>query len=227
LRNTVHPVLGGVALGHRIKRLQTAYEITSIRQLCNMLSPIWKTNYDAEVTTYSGFYWCPGGDLYDPATNQADRNYLWQMMQVFRYYRGGTRVSMMTNNLNTNVYSYATHFNGVGLAIGATTEDLFADSYDLTNLDEGFVYCPNATFNTFDVVLPYLSKYNCRLVQRNAYLGIVDYPENDDDTGFYLAKCSTTPADTNWSVIWMMGAADDFMLGFQTGIPVAIWVSAP
>jgi hypothetical protein len=226
LRNTEHPVLGGKNIGEKYERVQTAFEITSIKQLVNMLSPIWKTNFDSTITTYLGFSFSPAGEVYEPENNQARRNWWWQMCALFRYQRGGMRVSALANTFTTNIYSYALHDVNPGLAVNVVSEDFFSDAYDLTNIDEGFVFCPNVTFNTFDSILPYVSRFNCRLIQLNTNDYQVVEPEHDVDTGYYLATDQVLLAnvDPSWTVIWTAAGADDYLMGFQLGIPTAIWV---
>jgi len=223
LRDTVYPVIGGISTGYKMHRVQTSYEVTSIRQLCNMISPLQKVNEPITPDeNYYGMSWSPGGVILASQTNQWSRNYLLQMMQVFRYYRGGTRIVSMSNDNLTDVGAYIVHSNGTTDAVQVYNDNVFADTFDLSLTSQGFAWFPHVEFNTCDVIAPYLSKYNCRLIQYSPNAQ-VQTTENDQSRIYIGAK--PVSALTDWTTIFGMGAADDFLLGFQLGIPLSIWVS--
>jgi hypothetical protein len=218
LKSVNYPVLGGVKNGIRIKRVQTAYEVTSLKQLANMISVVFKKNEPTEdLQKYYGMSFSVGGVIIPSQSANFYNNYMLQMMSVFRYVRGGIRATLLSSDISGNALAIVTHPTGTDDAIKTFDLDFFDDTFDLGSIGQGFAFFPDSSLNTVDVIAPYLSKYNSRLIQY-VPLKQITTPQNDESRLFIASH----NANGN-TTIFGVGAADDFLLGFQLCIPKAIW----
>jgi len=229
LQKLNYPVIGGIPDGHTVHRLQTCNEVTGIRQLCNMLSKISYVTpeFDSFGNAVTGFAFCPSGNFEIPNGSfpLITQNYLLIMMQIFRYYRGGVRLSVMTDS-PAKIYSeaqfnyYQLNTSHVALAYTGFPNNMWS-IYSAGSQAQH--YHVNNFLMPYDVTLPYMSRYNCMpITMDNTGTGSLYV---DLDTIYVSLVCNPTPATSSTfaNVAWYLGGADDFLLGFQLGVPQATW----
>jgi len=222
LQSKDYPVLGGLEKGATYTREQTSFEITGIRQYCNMISKFTNVTATGTVPPFTmGFNISYGQDIrFDTANfSNAAYNYLLNWMTVFRYCRGGLRVSPW--------HDIAENVNGSSLL--AMRQDVttlapffstgFYSLFNTSNVDYTAVaYFPNTARGPVDLTIPYFSRFNATLISVHGNPAV---PYSKDVVSF---NYSAVDADSVLSFVTIasLGAADDFIMSWQMGIPLAI-----
>jgi len=216
-----YPPLGDVAKGRVNHGVYHPLEITGIKQLTNLLAPI--VSWLPGATDMSGYSIRPMGDpmIYSIARRS---NYQLNMMTVFRYWKGSYR--MVVRSRDPAIISQAkirclTNLDTTFMITTATAEDFNNLSADSTarGITRG-----SAQFqlhdNPVDVTTPDYNIYKCHptsnstpAVQPDLFRG-------------YVTDIRTVSPANNYVSLHMCGG-DDFILGWQLGIPALTKVTPP
>jgi len=208
-----YPPLGNIAKGRTNHKTYMIKEITSIKQLTNMLAPF--SLVQAGVLNISKLLVVNGGDFYSgpgPGTSQSIKNYATAMASVFRYQRGGMRVYLRTTDPEAQVWVNCEMLYGnISPVLSATTITGDPNDPDANNLVQSAMHFPRTSITPCDVVIPWNCQFHC-LPTRVGGSANVDlrYLQQADITATLLASTSS---------LLFIGGADDFILGFQMGIP--------
>lgn len=213
-----YPPIGGVACGRATHDVYMTSEVRSIKQMTNLLSPALSTALT--LATGCSFTINPTGLLnpYLVSPKMFSLNYLYTMMSVFRYARGGFRASVRSKDpsMLVNSITVTQHYNGTANFV--TTSAVSRDINDLTsgpNLD----YTANAQWtrcenSPADMICPQNLYYRCYPILNSATApSAQDAIPNQVFTMYCNTQLTTTP------VCLFVSGADDFILGFQLGIP--------
>jgi len=186
---------------------------SSIKQLISITTPVYIG------TGSSGVYInTVNRSLYYTTTNGYNLyNYLQEFKQVFRFWRGGLRFivdPMNTTGGTLDVEMVKAGGDGGELFTPIATPNIYNSGY-LRYLTHNISFRPTVN-NPIDFILPYYNTYNCQLTKVNPG-GVVGYGD-----GCGMAVNLSVNASTILSQ-WFLGmsAADDFIFGYQLGIPMA------
>jgi len=222
LQEMQYPSIGGIETGRIITRSNTATEVTSLRQLCNMLSRIYlETGGNTFTINVNGTYTMATDTFAGTTLPNAKYNYLLNIMSVFFFHRGGIRLwanqlpAVSTANGGYLISSIVSNY------LGEESKPLISASGDVsywTGIDEnrdftqGFYFSYDSMSQPLDIIVPYYSFYNCNHLQ---------YALAASGTSFNApTRVSIGGVGGSVSNITVfMGCADDFTLGCQIGIP--------
>jgi len=212
-----YPSIGNVGSGVTNHGVFNFIELTGIKQLCNMLCPYtWYRPTNISMTVPSGFRFNPLGtwpsyDIY--------RSYHWlsNMMVAFRYFRGGLRFHMRTLDPDAVCQVHVEYAvqNGVGFqGPPITIGDINAmgGGGQLNNANAQFA---KMSFNPADMVLPWYYYWKCAATAVSVSPPIVNVRAGPTAVIGVLTAATGFPA-----VSINIGGADDFILGFQLGVPL-------
>jgi len=210
-----YPPLGNVARGRVNHATFVGDEITSVKQLCNMLSPY--TSIGATAGSFVENIITPTGYIGYETNAAASFNWTFVMMTVYRYWRGGLRYAARTVDQTAvaQVYSYYVT-NG---QVAAFTQVGVAS--DINNITGGTYWgyqMSNAQFtkldiNPVDIVLPYYNYYKCYPTNMTVFRAELD---NLPCQQVIVQVQGTSSAP----IASFISGADDFLLGYQIGIPL-------
>jgi len=208
LMSVNYPPLGNMAhVGHISYKDRSPTLFTSIKQLTNMVSGL--LNFQAG--SFTGYTVCLHGDL-QLGNNYTTNNYLVNMMSVFRYWRGGTRVIILNNDHEAIVEVHCDYRDSTDLTTTLAPYDAFSSTTgEGSNLTYALAHFNHTGSNPCDVVIPWNCKYKCL------------YMRNHEDTTLqetkFLVSGFRVKSAANLRSMLCVGGADDFILGFQLGIP--------
>lgn len=205
-----YPCITNKNVGHVGHRIHMGNEITSLKQLCNMVSPLYVTTGSTALNQIT--FKLAGRIKLEE--NSGYNNFMLNMMTVYRYHRGGFRIvpASFINHLgydymaHTSTIPYVDNVNSDALTLSVgVANPLTVDN----NLAMGYYIASDKI--PADFTCPWYSSMNCRFNLFNNYNSWSD--SNSMTITYY---------DTgNQTVLFNLGAADDFLLGFQIGIPSA------
>jgi len=216
LMETEYPVLGGKQMGHVAVRTHFPMEVTGIRQLANMVTPLIAFTPSSSAPNYQGVSFNYGSaPKYDGTEGFSMNNFLFEWMQVFRYYRGGVRLVGYNGTSGTPAAGWHVYLN----YLQTTVPNLFGTvtTYSPTGNPDYWFYYSAYTINSgqtpLDVVVPNMCIYNCRLTQLAA--------GNTSGTFVNQGGVIASIGGFGLSSLVGIGAGDDFLYGFQIGAPLA------
>lgn len=212
-----YPPIGNCARGRTNEQVYHSLEINSVKQITNMLCPYKTVNPSATSTTAPVLFQInPAGYLNVYNADGSGFNWTMIMCTIFRYRRGGIRVAIRTLGVDaivqaSSLYSSAAQASSFFVSTVITSD---INNVDATNVFN--VCCANAQLgklpvNPCDTVIPYHNIYKC-YPNVPTSLAVGDALPNMNVTYGIL-----TP-NTN-QVQFLVSGADDFILGWQLGIP--------
>ena len=99
-----YPILGGTNMKHKSVRVSTSYEIASVKELCNMLTPIERTNVVTAADPLETVSYVNYGRQLNPFgwMNRSGKDPVWfcflyQIMALYRYVRGSVQFALETD----------------------------------------------------------------------------------------------------------------------------------
>lgn len=221
LRDKEYPVLGGSSMGRMSHSVFNVIETTSIKQLTNMVCPILKvTSLSTTLPTQVAYY--PFEDTNVGTTGQTNFVHMFYNMQtVFRYFRGGTR--LVLKNIDPNLIvqmRVGSEINAIGSIDQFSNASISTDDNDIGPTTVSLFQMAVAQFNKIssnpaDWVHPWYYKYKCALTRSNCISA-----NSQAQTGTFQTIQWYSTVASNKNLI-SLGGADDFLLGFQLGIPAA------
>jgi len=226
LRTKEYPTIGKTQyIGYKLKSHNTPVEFTSFRQLANMLTPLVRNKLPLAVDgTPNSFNFSLGANLSPTTTDFMAVNALITVMSAFRYWRGGWRavVASLEPALMTTA-ALELQIHAFGLIYG-TDADMNGGTYNsipTKDVMNGWFYSPQNSTTPVDVIVPWFSRYNCATSK-------IDIPpiwEVPWDGYKLIVVYQTKPTDYRLPVHLMIGAADDFLAGYQLGVPWATFTT--
>jgi len=202
---------------HMSNHTRMASEIHSILALIKYMTPVVATNCSSFQAT-SLFPYAPL-NLRNPTGDTIKRyySYLFQFMTVFRYWRGGIRLVVTPDNdspIQPTSVNMQFAVDQTGLYANTTTIAGPIHGKPLVN-SLGFTFHPDLTTAPIDVIIPYNSIYNCALTN------VANTPNPITNSLLpYVQVVNSFVDSANNYMSFNIGAADDFRLGFQLGIPM-------
>jgi len=237
LEDIEYPVLGGLAHLHKSYRVSTSFEISSVKELCNMLSPVERVvvvNPNAAVSnpTYvnSGRFFTPAGFMDRAANDSSWYAFLLQIMAIFRFHRGGVRmVGFADRAASATAYMQYLQNDWSESFWEEGTRDVFYDSSSLSNITTGCHQFFALSGQPADVVIPYYSDAKClpTFFKKKPASGANPPPPSGYRPAYTSGNITfriPVPANTAKGVeickiVYMIAGADDFQLGYQMPIP--------
>lgn len=216
LMSSDYPPIGNVGKGRVTHRIYNAAETTSIKHLTNLLSPL--ATQIPNGLTVSGTNIIPANNWNQYYVGGGLYNYMLSVAPVFRYWRGGLRAAVRSNDFDMTVQvttSFAsTSSANLVVAILAPVTDMNAAVTGQTG---------NASFiklghNPCDFVIPYFSSYKCAPVKYSVATAgnFNQYEMLQAALNYFQSTAFTVTPSAQLS----LAGADDFILGFQIGPPV-------
>nr|WEU70914.1 MAG: putative polyprotein [Hangzhou dicistro-like virus 3] len=203
---------------YKVSDIHHAFEITSIRQLMNMMTPI-AASMGGNVSRVN-IWNIPTMLLWAYNNTNVRTNNFYNLMPLYRYARGGMRISVVTDDSDSRGFGQLelqcdtttpiiTTAGGFAGASVVGDVNLFA-----ATASPGYYYATSASRSPLDIIVPYFNKYKCYLVPpysslSNAPLRGQNIPQND----FASAALYFTVAPNNSYTI-NVGAADDWICGW-------------
>jgi len=223
MREMEYPNIGGVPGGITSHRMEQSFEVTSIKQLCNMMSIIRNIANPAveptDVTLYGVNILLPG-TITPSQTPQFYQNWLMQMMSVFRYYRGGFRVVAMHSDPDAQYLAFAFHGSGDSSAFLTDTNFTpFLNTYANGQWNSNHMWSPRVAENTIDVIVPYNSRFRCRLINYGTNTS-TDFTNDYDRITIGGASNKI-----EWMSFYGLAGSDDFLMGMPISIPKAVYLA--
>lgn len=220
LMHTKHTSITTRDAGIQQHRVTTSFELYSLKQLCNMLTPAFNGNTNGYFVMNF-----PGQEGLS-ITNTAAYNTLLQMFTVFRYWKGGIRVSIPLNCNGVTIQAFRQYnsqvLNTTMLQTTAASDLTFSNNYYV----EGAVIQPVAELGSTDLVYPYYSRNNCYLTACGSGSSFGAVAATDQTTNFLNVYLTSTATPLlNYTVA--IGGADDLVIGFQIGIPISAKYAVP
>jgi len=210
-----YPPLGNIASGRTNSGVFHPVEITSVKQLTNMLCPLM-TFVTSSTVLPQAMDINPAGFFNVYNADGRGFNWLMVMSTVFRYRRGGLRVSVRNIDPDSYVQVSGLYYSNAQSSPFLTTTAITSDLNNLTVANAFNCCTAQAQFqklpgNPADMVLPYYNIYKCmpNSVDTNAV--------GDFLPAMRVALGICSP-DVQPNGI-LLGGADDFILGWQLGIP--------
>jgi len=199
------PFVFGGRNGYRVEDIHHSFEITSLRQLCNLAFPI------TDPTGDIGFYYSPS-DMFIP-TLMRQSPFL-MITALFRYRRGGTRITTSSESVSCSIAAYTsiidTEIPPLLISSFTTGTNSTANPRTAVTLNYSSVYqSPLAARTPWDVIIPYYNRYKCAL----------NYGYHTSNNSMYTAIDNillsmtidqTLPVKNYISI----SAADDYILGW-------------
>lgn len=230
LEGISYPTIGDKKDLIKVYRVQTSYEITSCKELVNLLTPIERTTvkYTGSTTPstvisheYTSRAMYPRGRLLAPPNDSQWYNFWSQMMALFRFNRGGIRLVAFTSFGSSGSCALLTPRNNHDKQFWDVTAKLrpfYALDHE-ADLTAGSHLFRNLELEPFDVTVPYFSEAKCS----PTLVGTSDAPYTNSTA---LTMCirnvvqiGTTKGDAVDYITWCTSGGDDFMLGYQLPVP--------
>jgi len=207
LMNQKYIPLGGSISSYRLDRVSNSYEMTDLMQLAHMLTPWFSGDWDS-----GQFYHRlnPYGHWMDAWDQQMWECAFPHLVAIFRYMRGSFRFAVTYRG--NAIDDFAAVADMDGFAINKRFDDGETAGIDYNKLSYGGYFSTktaDTTADIFDVTLPYYCDISCI------------------PTNFYSNATFITCPSLVWSIwaskafyiIVLSAAGDDFMFGYQMGIP--------
>lgn len=223
----VKPVYFGKQVGHTVSDLHHSFELTSFKQLMNMHS------FVASATLpVSAFTFCMMDGMAAPYVSSSVANPLMLSSQYFRYFRGGTRMSVISENVNLSAsacsavtWAGANDFPAINIptqlfnqdrATRAPGGDMANNSYSL-----GLYQTSLASRTPMDVTIPFFSVYKCLPLSTTwGYNNVTSSMVPRTSASFGVIRVTGTAGST---VSYMLSGADDMIFGWVLPSPTYRW----
>jgi hypothetical protein len=220
-----YPTIGGISTGYVDHKVHMSGEITTIKEMCNMVQPIQLSNN------------VPAGTVYNVWLSQNYQLYEWKNWQgtatsgrfneynflhflnywkaTFRYYRGGIRFVFWSRAPRTNGTAFWSSTSiydnpNFNILVQESTIDVWSEEIHDVYATQ---FWSNLELSPMDITLPYFNPYQCvpiwtkdgegtnpNGVTQNLFVSLLNY---EHDNQYRIG----------------MGGADDFILGFQISPP--------
>jgi len=226
-----YPPLGNCAHGRKTTNVYMTSELHSIKQLTNLLCPIMSvpTSVGNEEVVFSFVNYSFTNPYSAAGLNTANSNYTMRLYNVFRYWRGGYRLSARTLDTGATAQAPLNFQDGLpgvqaftGAAAPAGTLDLNSFTTNTPGYTTAQAQWSKMENSPVDFVVPYNNVYRCYPTVANNV-----YPSLDFMTG-NIAQIYVTSTSTNTSpVSFFLSGADDYIFGFQIGIPLQTITAPP
>lgn len=210
-----YPALGNVGTGRTNHKTYMMAEVSAIKQLTNMLCPSFTFQPGAStvpVPTYINIL----GNLSTYSVNGFYYNYQLNLMQVFRYFRGGTRYSARCLDPGFQVQattSYTDQLLTAYLATGAPVDINNISAVSPNSITIANAQFTDTTMNPVDVVVPWYYKY------KSAPSAFQVSAPGGFDARYGLVASINVATPAGLAVGFYQGGADDFIMGYQIGPP--------
>nr|DAZ87869.1 TPA_asm: hypothetical protein [Dugejap virus 1] len=205
LRAHFHPVLSGSNIPLAVNISSQNAIINTVKQLTNMVSPIDLSHF----MKYADVKLTVGGEISSKNISSINYNYLFNMIGIYRYYRGGIRVVSMGGDNTTKAGVYAERNQGSYMFAESTVPVIIenASDADMRKLSVGmYIFFEN--MNSMDFTIPWVSQYKCTL-------GTI----NNDRINNVHALAATIYFEGTVPCL-NIGGADDFIMGHLVGAPM-------
>lgn len=224
-----YPVIGGKGDMHKVYKVCTSYEISSVKELVNMLTPVDRIDVKTTAApTTAPSYQTFGRVIrpYAPFDRSPDdmawSNFWAQVTCLFRYGKGSTRLHVISSH-STRVMGYLaglssnwnTSFWGTD-----TTDVLFGDA-SINYITDGGHFFSNVELEPADIIIPYYSAHKCLPVFYGNFktLSLAPY-----FTSGSLVCGISIPAETPTGTsvdrqVYFISGGDDYQLGYQMPVP--------
>ena len=209
LMNTNYLPLGGQANAYRLGRINMAYEVTSFKQLANMLSRFDRVHMiTSEAHSYS---FIPFGEYKRKFDDGMWDCYLPHIIAVFKYWAGSLRIAAIPINGGC----LGSHVSNM-VAEGQRINSSFWNNAGYENVSTEGVYisAPHGyqtnTADPLDVTVPYFASVSCIPTNSGRHLPGVYSTE-------VHIEIQNSPIEKD--VIMCLAGGDDLLFGYQTGIP--------
>jgi len=224
-----YPIIGGKGDMHKVYKICTSYEISSVKEFVNMLTPVDRIDVKTTAAPLpTASYQVFGRILrpYAPIDRSPDDmawcNYWAQITCLFRYAKGGTRLHVLSSH-STRVMGYLA---GMGTNWETSfwgtdkTDVLFGDS-SINYITDGGHFFSNVDFEPADIVIPYYSAHKCLPVAYGQYVILSLAPAFTSGSlvcGINIPE--ETPVGTSVDrQVYFISGADDYQLGYQMPVP--------
>lgn len=225
-----YPILGGYTKKHKNIRCTQAFEISSIKELINMFSPMDYTL--VTVTDPLGVHVLRGkkyrytGTLHGNYKDISWMNYFKQFKALFRYYRGGMRMGAVVRHYyNTGKVSAVGFTDTATIWDGAEWSDDDSDTLGFANmqyLTHGCHYFADSETQPIDVTIPYHSSTKTTL-NTNTPVNPAYSFATSSPAGTLTVSVPQVPGESIGTSIaeinWFLAAADDGQFGYQLPVP--------
>lgn len=216
LASKEYPAIGNIGTGRTNHKTYMTAELSSVKQLTNMLAP-----FQSALSSGPGpapFTLNMLGDLSTYVHSGSFLNYQLNIMQAFRYFRGGTRYSIRSIDQNFVAQVETSYTNQVGATYNPPPGGTY-DINDIVTAPPNGITISNAQFtkaenNPVDVVIPWYYKY------KSAPTAFAVSPPGLFDDRFGLSVSFYCNSPGNEYLCFFQSGADDFILGYQLGPPV-------
>jgi hypothetical protein len=194
-----------------------SFVYTSLKQLCNMLTPIERfSSATTDTKSISGRRYTPYGTGW---TSRAYDDDFWIaplhcIIPMYRFMRGSYRAHVMVND-KVQASAWLTRGDADLDAYAANNQCIMnGSSTDSTNTDLrygsfGFAFFYDNSVYPVDVVVPYFSAVSCNLTLNGTFMTA--------RTATFRIGLSTQKTAKN--MIFCVAGGDDFMLGCRMSIP--------
>lgn len=209
-------LMGDVDAKHRKYHDCNAFVYTSLKQLCNQLTPMTELDSSPEDThVIMGLAYSPYGTGWNHFTEYDD---IWhvpmhRIIPLFRFMRGGFRVAITANDKiqacawvkreNSDTGLYSLHNSDI------LNYDTTSEHEPIAHAEFGFAHFYDCSLYPIDVTLPYMDYKPCSLTMN----GLISTEPVDK---IYIGLSTQR---TKKRVLVSVAGADDFILGCRLSIP--------
>ena len=244
LEKLVYPSIGSKRFKHKNCRATQSYEFASVKELCNMLSPMERTTVSTIVDPVTSASYANAGRTLTPfawmdrgANDSIWYNYLFQVMTIFRYARGSVRFAGVSDRAiaaTANMGDIRSSWDGS--VFTTYTQDVFFDSGSITEITSGSHLFSDLKNQPADIVIPYYSNVKAVPQSYNVASGNpAKYPTisyapvyNDGSLLFRIPVPANTAKGTEIAkIVWLVAGGDDLQLGYQIPVPRCRFSKAP
>ncbi|APG78508.1 hypothetical protein [Wenzhou picorna-like virus 39] len=231
-----YPLLGGEKDDkHKAVRTLTSFEVASVKEICNMITPIERqivtfkgTQSTSDQILQAGRTLIPYAWMDKGANDPIWFCYLYQIMAIFRYARGSVRLAAQSNRCyQATAVLGDTRFKGDTTSIWEDyKDDIFFGDASMSGITSGGHLFNNVTSEPIDITIPYYSNVKCLpqtygVTTDGKYPGIGFNPIQPDAAilcNFIVP--ANTPTNTEVGrILWLVSGGDDFQLGYQLPVP--------
>lgn len=237
LEKLVYPSIGGKEKKHKNCRVNMSYELASVKEMCNMLTPVERSIVYTTGDPVTSASFANAGRIFTPfawmdrgANDSIWYNFMYQIMALFRYARGSVRLAVLSDRaqaITANLGDLRNTWNG---SIFETyTNDVFFDSGPLSDITTGSHLFVGPYQQPADVVIPYYSEAKCLPQTYNVKTGTptpsypaIMYAPSYTDASMILrfpVPANTAKGAEIGKIVWLVAGGDDFQLGYQLPVP--------
>jgi hypothetical protein len=233
-----YPVLGGQSEEkHKSVRVIQSFEVASVKELCNMLTPVERqtvvfkgTQSTTDQVISAGRTFIPYAWMDRGANDSIWNSYFFQIMAIFRYARGSVRMAVQTDRCFQAAAALG-DIRSKADTLGVWTDytdNIFFGTGPLNLLTSGGHLFFNVDNEPIDITIPYYSNTKCLPLTYGVKSGTpavyppIKYNPLQPDASILCSFVvpANTPKDTTVGrVCWLVAGGDDFQLGYQMPVP--------